>query len=102
MIIGLICTVLGVAGVVGIFLDIIWLVVLGGIADILENVLGVASGAQNNLTFIGLAVVIGTVWATSTGNPVWFGILAGACWESTISAIVVAIFLALAKSKAKV
>ena len=101
MIIGIICTALGLAGVVGIFLDIIWLVVLGGIADILENAIVVISGAQNNLFFIGLAIVIGIVWATSTGHPIWFGVLVGACWESTISAILTVILFSFAKIKAK-
>jgi len=84
MLLGIICTILGVLGVYGTFSGSLILVLIGGTAGIIENIVGVVSKQQNNLITATLASVIGIIYAISSGIPFWIGVFIGMCFESTI------------------
>jgi|BioPla2DNA2_1021312.scaffolds.fasta_scaffold78753_1 hypothetical protein len=87
MLLGIICTILGVLGVYGFFSANLILVIIGGIASIIENLLGVISGQQKSLMTPILAIIIGAIYASSAGIPVWIGVFIGLCFESAIMGI---------------
>lgn len=84
MILGTICTILGIGGVIGIFAGILPLVVIGALADIVENLVEFLSGRQNNLVTMVLAAAAGLAFSIFSKTPIWLGIAYGLCWESAV------------------
>ena len=101
MLLGIICTILGILGVYGVFSGSLILVLIGGTAGIIENTIGIVSKQQNNLVTAILASVIGMVYAISIGIPFWIGIFIGLCFESALIGIIGFVGLLLVSIKTK-
>ncbi len=84
MIFSVICTLLGIIGIVGIFTENLALVVLGAAASLTENAVEIFSGKQRNLNTVILAAVCGGIYASFAHIPLWMGIAFGLCVESAI------------------
>jgi len=84
MILGIISTFLGGLGVYGFFKGNLILIIIGGTAGAIENLIGITSGQQKGLfTAIGFAIA-GVYFTVSNGGPIWFGILLGLSFEAAI------------------
>lgn len=87
MILGAICSLLGLAGVIGIFAGLLPLVLIGALADIVENLVEYLSKRQNNPVTITLAAIAGLAFSVFTKTPIWRGIAYALCWESALMGI---------------
>jgi len=84
MVLGIICTVLGILGVFGFFSGNLTFIFIGGISGLVENIIGISSGQQKSLMTAIIAVIIGIIYSSSIGLPFWIGVLIGLCFESAI------------------
>jgi hypothetical protein len=87
MILNIITTLLGMLGVYGVFTANVPLIFIGGIAGLLENIIGIISRQQNNLMTATVSVIIGVIVALSSGMTFWYGALAGLSFECTIMGV---------------
>ena len=101
MILGVICTILGCLGVYGVFADNMTLVIIGGIAGLVENLIGISTGQQKSLTTAIIAAIIGIIFASSQGESIWIGIMTGLCFESVIMGVFGWVTIAIMGSKLK-
>lgn len=99
MILGLICTVLGITGVYGFISGGMALVLIGGIAGLVENLVGIMTGEQNNLVTATIGVIAGIIYSSSVRLPFWYGASVGLCFESAIMGIVGFLMLAAVRRK---
>lgn len=88
MIIPIISIGLGILGVYGFFSGNIIFIMIGGIYGFIENLIGIFSGQQKSLSTAIIACIIGSIYAISKGLPIWFGILIGLCFETTIVGLI--------------
>lgn len=84
MILGAICTVLGLLGIYGFFSSNIILLVIGAIACVIENIIGVATRQQKDLAVLIAFAVFGGIYAHFAHIPILNGVLLGICFESGI------------------
>jgi len=99
LILGIIGTALGILGVYGFFTYNGLFVLIGGIAGLIGNLIGIVSGQQKSLATAIIASVIGAGYAAASGMPIWFGVLIGLSFESAITGILgYALFAIAAKN----
>lgn len=84
MILGAICTILGILGVAGIFLGSPALVITGAISNLVECGVGFFTGQLKSLTSLISAALIGAVYAAFADISTLMGIAYGLCFESAI------------------
>lgn len=63
MLLGIICTLFGITGIIGAFLGIFSLVIVGAILDLFENFINFITGAQTNILTLIFAVCLGAGYA---------------------------------------
>lgn len=84
MITGVIATVFGILGVIGIFTGNIPFVFAGGMAEILQTLFGFFISARHDFLTVVIAAVAGAVVALVAGVSVLYGAMAGLCFEGAI------------------
>ena len=84
MLFGIVIAALSILGIIGFFSGNFLFVLIAGIISIIENLIGVFSGMQKSRATAIIASIIGGVYATWNGIPIWFGILIGLTFESAI------------------
>lgn len=84
IIMGLIGTILGVLGVYGFFAGNFTLVIIGGLAGLIENIIGTVSGQQTSLFTAIFAIIVGLIYAFFADLALWKGIFIGLCFEQAI------------------
>ena len=99
MVLSVITTILGGLGIIGIFIGQPIYIVVGGIAGIIENLIGITSGAQKSLSSAIIAGFIGGAVGLGSGAGVLLGILGGLCFESFLMGVIGYIGVAAFASK---
>ncbi len=84
---GIITTIISLLGIYGWFTGHPTLVIIGGVAAIIEILIGLFSGALRSILTSVIAVVAGGFYISSLGGPFWFGALLGLCFENAIMQI---------------
>jgi hypothetical protein len=87
MILGIICTIVSIVGLCGLFVGNTILVIIGGVAGIIETLVGIISGEQKSLVTSILAIIIGIIYAIFSGTALWLGVFIGLCFESVIMGV---------------
>jgi hypothetical protein len=87
MIVGLIVTGLGVVGSVGFFSGNLTLVAIGGIAALVEILIGIYTGELRSITTAVIGAILGVIYASTAGISIWLGFVIGLCFESAISGV---------------
>jgi hypothetical protein len=103
MITNLIAFICGVIGIIGVFTGNFTFIIIGAVADIIDNTLGILFFGQNNLMTMFLALVIGLIVGANIGD-IPRALLASLCFENVIIGIFtipMEIMLLLKKSKLK-
>lgn len=83
MILSIVSAITSTLGIIGIWQGITYLIIIGAIVDIIENLIGVYSGEQNSLFTMFLAIVIGFI-VGSRKNTIFISICSALCIESFI------------------
>lgn len=81
-ILGIAATLCAAAGIVGIFIGIEWLVVLGACVNVGSILYEVLSGRQKSLLLDALVSLGGLLLSPVFSVPWWFGLCAALCIES--------------------
>jgi len=77
------------------------LLIIGGLAGVFENIVGISSGKQNSLFTVIIAVIIGVIYSSNLGLLMWLGILIGLTFENAIMGLFGIIFILVIGSKIK-
>lgn len=101
VVIGAITTIISILGIYGWFSGHLTLVIIGGVAAIIEILIGLLSGELRSILTSVIAVIIGGIYISTLGGPLWFGALLGLCFENAIMQILGYITLFVVGSKIK-
>ena len=84
MITGVIATVFGILGIIGLFTGNIAFVFAGGVAEIAQTLMGFFINSQRNFITIVIAAVAGAAVAYLMGISVLYGVMAVLCFEGAV------------------
>ncbi|GEM_PF-2039602 len=87
MITGVIATVFGILGIIGLFTGNIAFVFAGGVAELAQTLMGFFINSQRNFITIVIAAVAGAAVAYLIGISILYGVMAGLCFEGAIMGI---------------
>ncbi len=96
---GIIATILGALGIFGFFNDNMTLIIIGGVAGLAVNILGLLSGQQKSILTASIAVIAGIIYSSTVGLPFWVGAFIGLTFGTTITGIIGWVMIAMAKKK---
>jgi len=98
---GIIATILGALGVFGFLSGNMILIIIGGVAGLAVNIVGLLAGQQKSVITATIAIIAGIFYSSSVGLPFWIGALIGLSFETAIAGIVGWIMVAMVYRKQK-